>query len=334
MENYICITCGTQYPASPAAPTHCPICEDDRQYINQNGQQWTTLAELRRERTNELTLIDPNLTAIRTAPLFAIAQQAHLIQTPAGNVLWDCISFLDDDDRGRSASAWRDRGDRDIAPTLLQQHDRMESRVRCADLPARRESPVGDAARSDAVQFWHGDAQELLPGLTVLRSGGHFPGSSVLHWADGAGGKGALFTADTIMVVADRRFVTFMYSYPNYIPLNARAVRGIVAAVEPVAFDRIYGSWPGSIVARMRKRQCGARLSATSRISKADRLPPGRQSTRRHADSTSACRHYLLWLSITGLTRWWSLGFRSRPRYSFRPYGATKSPHTGEIGVS
>ena len=55
MENYICITCGTQYPASPAAPTHCPICEDDRQYINQNGQQWTTLAELRRERTNELT---------------------------------------------------------------------------------------------------------------------------------------------------------------------------------------------------------------------------------------------------------------------------------------
>ena len=96
MENYICITCGTQYPASPVAPTHCPICEDDRQYINQNGQQWTNLAELRRERTNELTLIDPNLTAIRTAPLFAIAQQAHLIQTPAGNVLWDCISFLDD----------------------------------------------------------------------------------------------------------------------------------------------------------------------------------------------------------------------------------------------
>src|SRR6476646_2649035 len=96
MESYICITCGTQYPASATAPTHCPICEDDRQYVHQNGQQWTTLAELRRDHTNELTLIDPAITAIRTAPIFAIGQQAQLIQTPAGNVLWDCISFLDD----------------------------------------------------------------------------------------------------------------------------------------------------------------------------------------------------------------------------------------------
>ncbi|MEP7190411.1 MAG: MBL fold metallo-hydrolase, partial [Roseiflexaceae bacterium] len=96
MENYICITCGTQYPASSAAPTHCPICEDDRQYVNQNGQQWMTLAELRREHINELNEIDLGITAIRTTPGFAIAQQAQLIQTSAGNLLWDCISFLDD----------------------------------------------------------------------------------------------------------------------------------------------------------------------------------------------------------------------------------------------
>jgi hypothetical protein len=39
-----------------------------------------------------------------------------------------------------------------------------------------------------------------------------------------------------------------MRSYPNLIPLNASAVRGIVEAVEPFAFDRIYGAWPESIV--------------------------------------------------------------------------------------
>ena len=248
MENYICITCGTQYPASPVAPTHCPICEDDRQYVNQNGQQWTTLAELRRERTNELTLIDPNLTAIRTAPHFAIAQQAHLIQTPAGNVLWDCISFLDD----ATVAEVRQRGG--IAAIAISHPHFYSSMIewsRAFDAPIylHAENRPWVMRPDAAVQFWHDDAQELLPGLTVLRSGGHFPGSSVLHWADGAGGKGALFTADTIMVVADRRYVTFMYSYPNSIPLNARAVRGIVAAVEPFAFDRIYGSWPGSIVA-------------------------------------------------------------------------------------
>jgi glyoxylase-like metal-dependent hydrolase (beta-lactamase superfamily II) len=101
----------------------------------------------------------------------------------------------------------------------------------------------------DTVEFWEGDARELLPGLMVVRCGGHFPGSSVLHWASGAGGRGALFTGDTINVVADRRYVSFMYSYPNQIPLNARTVRAIVAAVEPYAFDRIYGSWSGSVVA-------------------------------------------------------------------------------------
>jgi hypothetical protein len=43
----------------------------------------------------------------------------------------------------------------------------------------------------------------------------------------------------------DRRHVSFMYSYPNYIPLNAESVRGIARAIEPLAFDRIYGAWWG-----------------------------------------------------------------------------------------
>src|ERR1700752_2659806 len=96
MENYICITCGTQYPASTGAPAHCPICEEDRQYVNQDGQQWKTLGEMRQSYTNSFVEIDPGITAIKTEPGFAIGQQANLIQTPAGNLLWECISFLDD----------------------------------------------------------------------------------------------------------------------------------------------------------------------------------------------------------------------------------------------
>ena len=102
--------------------------------------------------------------------------------------------------------------------------------------------------RPDDAVFWDSDAHELLPGLTVLRCGGHFPGSSVLHWAAGAGGKGVLFTADTIMVVADRRYVTFMYSYPNYIPLPAATVRQMLALLEPYPFEQLYGAWFGAMV--------------------------------------------------------------------------------------
>jgi len=53
-----------------------------------------------------------------------------------------------------------------------------------------------------------------------------------------------------MQVAKDTRYVSFMYSYPNMIPLNAGAVQRIVAAVEPWAFDRIYGGWWDTVVAR------------------------------------------------------------------------------------
>ena len=70
----------------------------------------------------------------------------------------------------------------------------------------------------------------------------------MLHWANGADGKGALLTGDIINVVSDRRYVSFMYSYPNQIPLPASAIRKIVKSVEPYAYDRIYSAWFGNVV--------------------------------------------------------------------------------------
>ncbi len=67
------------------------------------------------------------------------------------------------------------------------------------------------------------------------------------------------------MVVGDRRWVSFMYSYPNLIPLGADAVRRIVAAVEPFAFDRIYGAWSDRMVstdAKAAMRRSAARYIA------------------------------------------------------------------------
>ena len=60
----------------------------------------------------------------------------------------------------------------------------------------------------------------MLPGVTLARIGGHFDGAAVLHWAAGSEGRGALLTGDTITVVQDREWVSFMWSYPNLIPLD------------------------------------------------------------------------------------------------------------------
>ena len=93
------------------------------------------------------------------------------------------------------------------------------------------------------ITFWDDETFALGPGLTLIRCGGHFDGGTVLHWADGADGRGVLLTGDILQVVPDRRYVSFMRSYPNLIPLDAATIRRIVQAVEPYRFDSLYGAW-------------------------------------------------------------------------------------------
>lgn len=247
MEHYICATCGTQYPAAATEPAHCLICEDDRQYLGWEGQQWTTLAEMRPRYANTFAEAEPGVIAIRTEPVFAIGQQANLIRTAAGNVLWDCVSFIDD------ATIERVKQLGGIAAIAISHPHFYSSMVewsRAFDAPIflHADNRPWVMRPDESVRFWEGETNEIVPGVTAIRCGGHFPGSSALHWAVGAGGRGALFTGDTIMVVSDRRFVSFMYSYPNLIPTSAAAVRRIVEAVEPFAFDRLYSAWPGKAV--------------------------------------------------------------------------------------
>lgn len=247
MEHFVCTTCGTQHAASEEPPAHCVICEDDRQYIGPQGQQWTTLAEMRQHYRNLLTVIAPGLTTIRTEPSFAIGQQAHLIRTESGNVLWDCISLLD----GDTTTRVRDLGG--IAAIVISHphfYSSMAAWSRAFDAPIYLHADDRQwVMRPDpTIQFWEGETYEVLPGTTIIRCGGHFPGSCVLHWAAGAEGKGALFTGDTIYVVSDRRYVSFMYSYPNLIPLTAAAVQRIVSAVDPYNFDRLFAAWDGKVV--------------------------------------------------------------------------------------
>ncbi|MFN8593658.1 MAG: hypothetical protein U0031_19525 [Thermomicrobiales bacterium] len=264
MEYAICVRCGVQFAAR--TPPRCPICDEEREAIAAGGQQWTTLAALRADHRNQVAEIAPGLTTIATEPSFAIGQQAHLIATPAGNLLWNCISLIDDD----TVAAITARGG--VAAIAISHPHFYASMIEWRQVFAN--APIwlhGDdrawVMRPDpAIRFWEGDTAAPLPdsALTLIRCGGHFPGSCVLHWPDGADG-GALLTGDTIQVVADRRWVSFMYSYPNLIPLDAASVNRIVAAVEPYQFSRIYGSWPGTIVANDAKaaiRRSAARYIA------------------------------------------------------------------------
>ncbi len=247
MPAFICVTCGTQFAPTPAPPARCPVCEDERQYVGHGGQQWTTPEELRRDHRAVVRRIEPGLTGIGVEPSFAIGQRALLVQAPGGNVLWDCVSLLDDP----TVAAVRALGGlAAIAISHPHYYGAMVEWAQAFDAPIflhKAERPW--VMHPDPlVRFWDGETHALGAGLTLIRCGGHFPGGQVLHWAAGAEGRGALLTGDIITVVADRRRVSFMYSYPNLLPLPAAAVRRIAAAVAPFPFDRLYGAWWDRVV--------------------------------------------------------------------------------------
>ena len=266
MENYICKTCGTQYAETPTPPDECLICSDERQYIGWGGQQWATLEELRREYRNQIKVEEPNLIGIGAVPGFAIGQRALLVQSPAGNILWECQTILDDE----TIKAVKDLGGISaIAFSHPHFYSTMAEWSRAFDHAAiyiHADDRKWVMRPDPAIKFWEGETHQLQEGLTLIHCGGHFAGSSVLHWAAGAQGRGALLTGDTIYVVTDRRYVSFMTSFPNLLPLSAPAVRKIVAAVEPFDYDRIYSAWFDRVVFKDAKQ---AVLTSAERYIKA-----------------------------------------------------------------
>src|SRR5262245_50526553 len=88
-RKFLCVTCGTQFAESERPPANCPICDDERQYVGWNGQQWTTLDEMQGKFANEVREEEPGLVSFHTQPKIGIGQRAFLLRTPAGNVLWD-----------------------------------------------------------------------------------------------------------------------------------------------------------------------------------------------------------------------------------------------------
>jgi hypothetical protein len=244
MPAFICSTCGAQYPPSERAPATCPICTDERQFVPASGQSWTTLEALRKTHSNKIRRLATGLTSIETAPAFAINQRAILAQTPGGNVLWDCIALIDD------ATVDLVNGMGGVAAiaishphfyTTMVEWSRALGNVPIYLHAADREWVM----RPDsAVQFWDGDAKGIAPGVTLVRLGGHFAGATVLHWSDWDGGRGVVLSGDVLQVVPSGH-VSFMWSYPNLIPLSAAKVQRIAESLEPFAFDAVYGAFSG-----------------------------------------------------------------------------------------
>ena len=241
---WVCETCGVEHAE---AGDVCSICADERQWVPADGQKWATLEELaetgRRVRIEEL---EPDLFGITVQPKVGIGQQTHLVRTPAGNLLWDPVGYLDEE----AVNGVRELGE---VTAIAASHPHMfgvqvEWSKALGDVPILvSEADAGWVQRPDpAIKTWSG-RYDVAPGLTLHQIGGHFPGSSIVHWTAGAGGKGVLLVSDTIHANPDRATVTFLRSYPNRIPLSPGVVERITRAVTQLPFDRLYDNFGRTI---------------------------------------------------------------------------------------
>lgn len=244
MPNFICVACGMQYPQSEAPSANCRVCTDERQFVPAAGQSWTTLDGLRKAYSNKFRRLAPGIMTIETTPAFGIGQRAFLACTPAGNVLWECISLIDD------ATIEILQGLGGVTAIAISHPHYYTTMVEWSralgNVPIHLHAEDRQwVIRTDAViQNWDGDTKSIGPGLTLVRLGGHFDGGTVFHWADWDNGRGVLLSGDILQVVPSGH-VSFMWSYPNLIPLSAAKVQKMARILEPFAFDAVYGSFSG-----------------------------------------------------------------------------------------
>ena len=248
MTKYICETCGTQYADSDQEPAHCAICEDERQYVGWAGQRWTTheaLADTHQVRIED----EDDAVAIGLSPAFAIDQRAFLLPTDAGNILWECLSVVTDE----AVDAIKARGG--IDRIIISHPHFYASMGEWSDAFGGVPITIHEADRQwvqlphPSIDFWKGEEFAISKNVTLIQCGGHFAGSTALHWADGPRSGGALFSGDALQVVLDRRHVSFMYSYPNLIPMRTKNVIAMRDRLAKYKFEDVFGyTWGRRII--------------------------------------------------------------------------------------
>ena len=240
----ICHTCGVETTTPP--PPLCPICEDDRQWIPATGQQWTTRGNLEAEGYSiTLTEREPGLFAIRVEPKLGIGQTCYLACTDSGNLLFDVPAYID----AEAVAAVRELGG---VAAIAASHPHMfgaqlEWSAAFDDAPVfvcRADLEWVQRTGPAICPYFH--ETEPVPGVRLRRVGGHFPGSAVAMWT-GSDGTGVMLSGDSIGPVPRSGWVSFMRSFPNYLPLSAAVVRRIAASVAELDFDRMYGNFGQSI---------------------------------------------------------------------------------------
>ncbi|HZX58783.1 MAG TPA: hypothetical protein VFE54_08660 [Mucilaginibacter sp.] len=236
----ICTTCGTRFPHNERVPALCPICNDDRQFINLKGQSWTSDEELKKDHSVKISRINDRLYTLTIKPDFAIGQRAFLLLSPGGNILWDCIPLLD---KAAKEFIHSKGGLKAVAfshPHFYSNMNEWAAEFNCPIYIHQNDKPW-IFNHGPNVKLWGGDEKPLWDDIKLVHVGGHFPGSGMLHIASLSSG-GAMLCGDSLYISRSLRHTAVMFSYPNSIPLLRDDFEAFYARVSKLKFDTLYGA--------------------------------------------------------------------------------------------
>lgn len=151
--------------------------------------------------------VEKRMWSISTEPKFGIGQRCVLLETDEGNVLWDCIAYLDDE----TVEAVKAKGGLKAIvishPHYYTTHLDWAEEFGCpiyvaADDQEWLNRKDGNGRR----KLIEGTNDEIVKGVVAAKPGGHFPGSLVMCW------EKMLFVADTLVTTPVRRPFQFHHS--------------------------------------------------------------------------------------------------------------------------
>lgn len=300
-----CATCGVEYDAS-SLPRTCPICADERQYLPPDGvQRWVDPSES--TATVGLVEREPGLWGLRVHDGVGIGQQAKVVVTDEGCVMVDVPAAITDD----AVRAVRNLGPmRAIIPTHPHMFGLQSAWSEALGAPVYVSAADAEwlGVRPARLRAWEGELRPVRA-VVATQPGGHFPGSSVVHW-DGADGAGVLLSGDTIFANPDRSSVSFMRSYPNRIPLSGADALRIADHVARWGFERLYSNFELRIDAGADAVvQASARRHAAWTSGTFDHLTRPDGADRRRIGSATPLRIVHLVPDLRAAERFWVDGF-------------------------
>ncbi len=239
---YACTNCGHWQRWPAPGPLTCPVCADVRNALPQHGFEFVTEKQADEAVTGYWRPAPvAGVTQFGTTPRFGLDSVGWVIESDVGLVGFECAPFYT---AGMLAELRRMAAEGGGFPVLAASHvhgygalwqlqRELEPRVVCVGV---RDLEWTKAFR---VTWPADDVLELAPDLTLHRTGGHFPGHSVLHDRR----RGVLFCGDSLKVDvgADGAPVGLSAhkAFHAQIPLSHGELRDYLAVIGTLGFDTV-----------------------------------------------------------------------------------------------